>query len=517
MVSERMNRILECAHYQAFYFIFYGGYIPFLLYFPIYLKHIGFNATQVGVISGIRPLFQSIATPLLVLIGDRLRSRKLLFIASSLIAIVKLICLFLLLKPSHQQCVVTTVEYANDTRTVTKHSFVIVHKLSKRDVMDRWSPQGKNQDDTTLKENFDENGETQLHYPTKVLLGYKGEHVAVKWQENDGNNAIHGMNKTEPENPERNNTIFNPNITKANYTTVAKRNHSKTEYRISNDETEVRHLFYSLLVVVLICDIFDAAMFTLVDHSCIDHQRQNYGFSRLWGTLGWGCMAPAIAIVLHVAPHELCGRMVDTYHYVFIFAIVFFNISLLVGSHLDLDADFSDMKVKKVHGTRSNFHYGIFLIVFAYAGFCNGFLFTFVNWFIDSIGGSAAIMGVATGCKCIIDVVLFFLLRKIIDYVGHVPTISLGLVGHIAVFFIFSRTTSPWVVILIEIMHATFYGFLVSTCAYILDQSVPAGSDLRLQGMYHYHKSLLVVFNIISQQPRIYLIVQLICILVAVY
>jgi hypothetical protein len=155
--------------------------------------------------------------------------------------------------------------------------------------------------------------------------------------------------------------------------------------------------------------------------------------------------------------------------------------------------------------------------VFAYAGFCNGFLFTFVNWFIDSIGGSAAIMGVATGCKCIIDVVLFFLLRKIIDYVGHVPTISLGLVGHIAVFFIFSRTTSPWVVILIEIMHATFYGFLVSTCAYILDQSVPAGSDLRLQGMYHYHKSLLVVFNIISQEPRIYLIVQLICILVAVY
>ena len=70
---------------------------------------------------------------------------------------------------------------------------------------------------------------------------------------------------------------------------------------------------------------------------------------------------------------------------------MFFNISLFVGSHLDLDADFSNMKVKKVHGTRSNFHYGMFLIVFAYAGFCNGFLFTFVNWFIDSIGGSAAI------------------------------------------------------------------------------------------------------------------------------
>jgi hypothetical protein len=94
-------------------------------------------------------------------------------------------------------------------------------------------------------------------------------------------------------------------------------------------------------------------------------------------------------------------------------------------------------------------------------------------------------MGVASGCKCIIDAVLFFLLRKIIDYLGHVPTISLGLVGHIAVFFICSLTTSPCVVILIEIIHATFYGFLVSTCAYFLDQSVPAGSDLRLQGMYH--------------------------------
>ena len=482
MVSERFSRIINYVHYQAFYFIFYGSYIPFLLYFPIYLKHIGFNPVQVGVISGIRPIFQSIATPLLVLIGDKFHSRKLLFIISCLIGVVKLICLFLLLKPSNQQCLVTYVEYANDTKIVTRNSFIIDHELSKRDVMDRWLPQGKNQDDTALKKYFDQ-----------TLLGHKADGKAVKWQENDANgnnkeydNITRRMDKKQSVLPEKNDTILNPNITRSLDIPAGKRNHSKTDYRISNDKFEVRRLFYSLLVVALITDTFDAATFTLVDHSCIDHQGKKYGFSRLWGTVGWGIMAPIIAIVMHNAPHEFCGRMVDTYHYVFIFAIVFFNISLLIGSHLELNTDFAtDIKVKKVHGTRSNFHYGMFLIVFAYAGFCNGFLFTFVNWFIDTLGGNAGIMGAAAGCRGIVDVVLFFLLKKIIDYSGHVPIVSLGLVGYIAMFIAFSHTTNPWLVVVIEFFHAIFYCFLVSTCAYFLNEKVPAGSNVRMQALLH--------------------------------
>lgn len=492
MVSERLRRILRCVHYQAFYFIYYGGYIPFLLYFPIYLKHIGLTATQVGIISGVRPMMQSIATPLLTLVSDRLKSRKLLFVVSCLIAITKLICLFLLLIPSHQRCVITTVEYTNSTPTATKHSsYFINHKLSKREVMHRWLSQERDQGDTRPYEEND-------------LLSHNKGQISVYNHENGIQTENRSMNATNWRGSEmqgRNNTIFNPNITKPAYTsTTIKKNYSETQYHIINDKNEVLHLFYSLLIVVLIFDMFDAAAFTLVDHSCIDHNEQDYGFARLWGTLGWGFMAPAIAVVLHHAPHELCGQMVDTYHYVFIFAILFFNISLLVGSHIDLYANFDDVKMRKVHGTRSNFHYGMFLIVFAYAGFCNGFLFTFVNWFIESIGGNAGIMGIATGCKCVADVVLYFGLRKIIDRLGHVPVVSLGLVGHIGLFFIFSRTTNPWMVIPIEFFHALCFGFLVSTCSYFLDQSVPAGSNVRLQGMFHYTVSAIVLSRLLSDR-----------------
>ena len=484
MVSERVSRVLRCVHYQAFYFIYYGGYIPFLLYFPIYLKHIGLTATNVGIISGVRPMMQSVATPLLTLISDRLKSRKLLFIASCLIAITKLICLFLLLKPSHQRCVVTIVEYTNNTPTVLKHSsYVIKHKLSKREVMHRWLSQEKDLGDPRLSGNFDQNiGKIQRPYQENVLQSVHNHENGVQ----NENKSTKVMNESVSEILGRNNTLFNPNKTRPEYHTTTIKNYSETQYHIVNNENEVSSLFYSLLIVVLIFDMFDAAAFTLVDHSCIDHSEQDYGLTRLWGTLGWGFMAPAIAVVLHHASHEVCGHIVDTYHYVFIFAIVFFNVSLLIGSHIDLYANFNDVKVRKVHGTRSNFHYGIFLIVFAYAGFCNGFLFTFVNWFIESIGGNAGIMGMAAGCKCVADVVLYFGLKKIIDRLGHVPTVSLGLVGHIGLFFAFSRTTNPWIVVPIEFFHAICFGFLVSTCAYFLDQSVPAGSNVRLQGMFHH-------------------------------
>ncbi|XP_028415612.1 major facilitator superfamily domain-containing protein 6-like [Dendronephthya gigantea] len=478
MLTEKLGRILKYFHYQVFYFIFYGGYLPFLFYFPVYLKHIGLNTSQVGLVSGIRPVFQSIATPLLVLIGDRLHSRKLLFIVSSFVTITKLICLYLLLRPSHQQCVVKTVLYTNSSRTVTQHSFLIEHKLSKRDVMDRWSAQGKNQQDRVLEAS---KSEKRLYHVRKISSAFKREEnheMSVKTDDNDenaGNDLIAISNETKNENPER---FDDNNITKHGQ-------HSETEHYIINNEIETRNLFYSLLAVVLITDMFDAAMFTLVDHSCIQHQRESYGYTRLWGTLGWGLMTPVIAVVLHSVPHEFCGNIVDTYHYIFIFAIVFANISLIVGSHLGLDAEFKEVKVRKVHGTKSNFHYGMFLIVFAYAGFCNGFLLTFINWFIESIGGNASIMGVARGCKCIVDVILFFLMGKIIEYFDIVLVISVGLVGHIAVFFMYSCVTNPWLVVLIEVAHALFYGFLVSNCAYLLDQATPAGSNLRLQALLH--------------------------------
>ena len=479
MVSERLRRMLTCVHYQAFYFIYYGGYIPFLLYFPVYLKRIGFTATQVGIISGVRPMMQSVATPLLALISDRLKSRKLLFIVSCLIAISKLICLFLLLKPSHQHCVVTTVEYTNNTPAVVKNSsYVISHKLNKRYVMHRWLPQEKNQDDTRLNGSFDKTNPYQENVNNKELISVYNHENGIP-DENKSMNATNGTN-SRISGGSTNNTIFNPN------TTTRKKKYSENRYHVVNNEDEVPRLFYSLLIVVMILDMFDAAIFTLVDHSCIDHHEQDYGFARLWGTLGWGVMAPAIGAVLHNAQHEVCGQTLDTYHYIFIFAIVFFNISLLVGSHIDFYANDNDVKVRKVHGTRSNFHYGMFLIVFAYAGFCNGFLFTFVNWFIESIGGNAGIMGIATGCKCVADVMLFFGLRKIIDRLGHVSTVSLGLVGHIGLFFIFSRITNPWMVVLIEFFHAICFGFLVSTCAFFLDQAAPTGSNVRLQGTSYY-------------------------------
>lgn len=474
MVSEKVYRVLKFVHYQAFYFIFYGGYIPFLLYFPIYLKHIGLNAAQVGVIGGVRPIFQSIATPLLVLVGDRLRSRKLLFVISSLIGIVKLICLFLLLKPSYQHCVVTTVEFANKTRiVVSEHRYVIQHRLNKRDVTDQWSPNGKNQDEYILTEHFEQNDvENRSYYPN--VKGKNGKSVK-------GGSAGIDRRNNESVNAEKINTLLHPLNATQSENSTSKGNSVRKEYRIINDE-EVRRLFYSLLVVAVVTDLFDGAVFMLVDHASLENHRQDYGFSRLWGTLGWGLMAPTIAIVLHSAPHELCGYMVDTYHYVFIFAIVFFNLALLLGSHLDLRADFQEMTVNEVQGTKSNFHYGVFLIVFAYAGFCDGFLFTFVNWFIDSLGGGAGIMGVAVGCRCVVDLGLFFLLRKMTDRIGNVPVISLGLVGHVAVFFMFSRATNAWMVVCIEVVHALFYGFLASTCSVFLHQSVPTGSNIRLQG-----------------------------------
>lgn len=469
MFSKKVREILNWTHYRVFYFVFYCGYIPFLLYFPLYLKHIGLNAFQVGIISGVRPLFQGLATPLLISISDRLNSRKILFICSSVIAILKILGLFLFLRPSKQRCVMNSVKYTNNTRIQVKRSYVIEHKLSKRAVMLRW-PTDTWQSGNLAARTGEDRKESYL---VKTLQ-------SMAFKNRDTRNFLHSAenkrgNKTF--SVEHNLVITNSSI--ANTTT-----RDVVEYTVSNDEEEVAILFYSALIVALISDMFDAALFTLVDHSCLKNKGQNYGLTRLSGTIGWGLMSPIVAIVIHENQREVCGKMTDAYHYIFIFALVISNISLLIGSHLTLDGNFANYKIKKIGSPRSNFQYGILLMIFSFAGFCNGFLLSFVNWFIDSLGGNAIIMGLATLCKSVTDVLLFFLLRKLVEFAGFSSIISIGLVGHIAVFVVYYLVSNPWIVIAIEVFHTLFYGFLVSTCSYILDLYIPAGADFQLQSKY---------------------------------
>ena len=440
--------------YKAFYFVFYAGYISFLLYVPVYFKYLGLSAIYVGLLNGVRPLMQTIGAPLWGVMGDRFRIRKIIFIMAFVVMIVKTM-MFLLFRPENTICVVT---YYNSSQNVIRNeTYAVKHRIMKR-----WTS-FKNPNLRTMPL-FDKNSQQNELDLDIVNEGF--------------------MNKSSDANTE------DPSIQGDGRTIVKKYYDYSVHYRLIYDDKESTRTFFFILLLVICGDAFDAAVFTLADTSCLDTLgSENYGYYRLWGSAGWGIMSPIIGFTIARITRDYCGITAGSYFIIFYFYLGFMYLGLLFGSHFEFSYKHNDHVHQTVKSALLNFHYGVFLFVTFYAGVCYGFLLYFVNWYIDSLGGTAIVMGTATACKSIMDVLGFFLSGRIIDAFGHLNVVTISLVAYIGAFVSYSYVEEPWYAVPIEVLHAGAYALVWSASVSYLNKAAPAGSSATVQGLYRFLKT----------------------------
>ena len=457
--------------YNAFYFSFYAGYAPFVMFRPVYFKYIGLSPVFVGLLCGLRFVLQSTGTPLLILIAERLRSRKLMFVISYIVLMAKLLIIFIVLRPQHQVCVINHIG-----EKATQNTFVIHHVLLKRDLTQNWNETAEDAEilwGVSTIEN-------------KTLSNATVRPVIAAFQET--RNAT--PTTVSPTFFYKNNSNTNSEITKksTNIFTIAPKA-GVTEYIIYNNKAELFRIFTCLLILVLLSDAFDATMFTLVEESCsTSTDADHYGQAQICGTIGWGIIVPNIGIIIYYFNQEICGMYIGSFHFVFYFAFGFLTVSALCGLCLDFPSPTNDVLSRKVQGPSSNFQYGMFTFVSSYSGFCNGFLLTFTYWFIDSLGGSAVVMGLTTGCRAVVNIIVGVVLARMIEYIGHQVIIHIGLVCHIVVFVIYFLIKWPLLVLVAEVFNATIHITTTRTCASFLSTKGPTGSSPKMQGKRYYAK-----------------------------
>ena len=452
--------------YKVFYFVFYAGYISFLLYVPVYFKYLGLSAIYVGLLNGIRPLMQTIGAPLWGVIGDRFRIRKIIFIVAFVVMTVKTM-MFLLFRPENTMCVVTY--YNSSSKSIIRNETYVI----KHDIIKRWAnPNGRTL--LFLDENTDISKQVDLNTltsPKSLITVNKG----LTDMSNDMN--IEQQTRREREALDWEDGLADERTIVKNY-----RDHS-VRYKIVYDDEESIHIFFWILLLVVCGDAFDAAVFTLADTSCLDTLgSENYGYYRLWGSAGWGIMSPVIGFAITHITRDYCGTKAASYFIIFYFYLGFMYLGLLFGSHFEFSYNHNDHVHQTVKSALLNFHYGIFLFVTFYAGVCYGFLLYFVNWFIDSLGGTAIVMGTATACKSIMDVLGFFFAGRIIDVLGHLNTVTFSLLAYIGAFISYSYIAEPWFAVPIEILHAGAYALVWSASVSYLNKAAPAGSSATVQG-----------------------------------
>lgn len=468
--------------YKAFYFVFYAGYISFLLYVPVYFKYLGLSAFYVGLLNGIRPLMQTIGAPLWGVLGDRYRVRRIIFIAAFVIMTVKTM-LFLVFRPQNEICIVT---YYNSSKKMVKNtSYVIEHGITKRSTLP-FSELNQRLSADAVGDKL--NDASRKSGPGRTLAGLRDLRPGVRESKSAGkgkDNANLLSSQKSTINKRRAvyaNTSYDEDT--SDNTLFKKRDGYDVKYTTVRDDKEITYIFIPILLLIIFGDAFDAAVFTLADTSCLDSLgSENYGYYRLWGSAGWGIMTPIIGFVISHFTVDKCGVSVGAYFCIFYFYLGFMYLALLFGSHFEFNYEHNDLVNKTVKSVLLNFHYGVFLFVTFYAGFCYGFLLYFVNWFIDSLGGSALIMGTATACKSVVDVLFFFLAGKIIEYLGHLNTVTVSLMAYIGAFVSYSYVTEPWYAIPIEVLHSGAYALVWSSSVSYLNKAAPAGSSATVQGI----------------------------------
>ena len=441
--------------YKAFYFVFYAGYISFLLYVPVYFKYLGLTAIYVGLLNGIRPLMQTIGAPLWGVIGDRFRIRKIIFIVAFVVMTIKTM-MFVLFRPENTLCVVT---YYNSSHIIRNDTYVVKH-----DIIKRWTDS-----------NFNKNTGISKRVGLDTLTSPKHHNIV-------NNNFMEMSNDMSIAQETRNERAALDSVEDERTLVKNFRGHS-VHYKLIYDDEESTHIFFWILLLVICGDAFDAAVFTLADTSCLDTLgSENYGYYRLWGSAGWGIMSPIIGFTITHLTRDYCGTNAGSYYIIFYFYLGFMYLGLLFGSHFEFSYNHNDHVHQTVKSALLNFHYGIFLFVTFYAGVCYGFLLYFANWFIDGLGGTAIVMGTATACKSIMDVLGFFLAGRIIDCLGHLNTVTVSLIAYIGSFISYSYITEPWYAVPIEVLHAGAYALVWSASVSYLNKAAPAGSSATVQG-----------------------------------
>lgn len=506
---------------KAFYFFFFSAFGSLFPLLAVYFKQMGMNATQCGLLIGIRPLVEFISAPMWGGIADRFRKGKVILLSSLACWIVFTLSLAFV-QPPASSCIdyndTHHVLYQPDTGQRDKRSVsdwaqvmaeenILPPRIDRRHVITELPPIGKSR-----------NKAKQL--PPNYIVG------------KSPNTVEYTLNYDQ----ERHTSYISPPF-------------SSIVYKYE----DVQEVFFLLLLLIVIGEYFSAPAITLADSATLSYlgdESDNYGRQRMFGSLGWGVAMFFVGIVLDHStsfPNHPCGPYEKERNYTICFATfsVLMGCAFISATQLKFEYEpgpqdeivlkpvvmnseaskpitIEDIapgipvarppkEEEKVPETaKSNvfaqttrklpelwavlrsfatLRYGAFLCVTWFMGFGIGLVFTFLFWHLQDLGGTPTLFGVASVINHVSEIFAYFFSFRFIRQIGHVKVLCIGLIGNVCRFLYISWLKNPWWVLPFEFIQGVTHAAVWAACCSYITQATP--SNLRssaqgvLQGLHH--------------------------------
>ncbi|XP_068878072.1 major facilitator superfamily domain-containing protein 6 isoform X2 [Aphelocoma coerulescens] len=504
---------------KVFYFFFYSAYGSLYPLLPVYYKQLGMSPSQSGLLVGIRYFIEFCSAPFWGVVADRFKKGKIVLLFSLLcwvlfnlgIGFVRpatLRCVPKGLPPAHPtnaSSLLTTIpQNASMSSPLTTVSAASPKVRGRRDLVTS-SP-------VTLETTGTPNPEITFLLPTQSN--------DVDFVLENSTHLILRNITTSPASPGN----ATPSTTPASISTKPM---PSDQAVLVYDQQEVEAIFLLILLVVIIGEFFSASSVTIVDTITLQYlgkHRDRYGLQRMWGSLGWGLAMLSVGIGIDYTHTEVAiegqgckAPEYKNYRIVFIVFGVLMTMALIVATqfrfhytHFKQDEKRKEVEVSQVDRNASNessdntptsmsqsqsfsfwdlikllcsIQYGSVLFVAWFMGFGYGFVFTFLYWHLEDLNGTTTLFGVCSVLSHVSELTAYFFSHKLIELVGHIRVLYIGLACNTARYIYISYLENAWTVLPMEVLQGVTHAAIWAACISYLSAAVPPELRTSAQGI----------------------------------
>ncbi|XP_072197823.1 major facilitator superfamily domain-containing protein 6 isoform X2 [Excalfactoria chinensis] len=505
---------------KVFYFFFYSAYGSLYPLLPVYYKQLGMSPSQSGLLVGIRYFIEFCSAPFWGVVADRFKKGKIVLLFS-------LLCWVLFnlgigfVRPATLRCVPKGLSPAHPTNasslltTVSQNTSV----SSPLTTVSTASPEVR--------------GKRDLLTSRPVTLGATGTATPqvtflLPTQSSDVEFALENSTHFMLRNTTITTSLGNvtPSTTPSATTTKPM---PSDQAVLVYDQQEVEAIFLLILLVVIIGEFFSASSVTIVDTVTLQYlgkHRDRYGLQRMWGSLGWGLAMLSVGIGIDYTHIEVAiegqgckAPEYKNYRIVFIVFGVLMTMALIVATqfrfhytHFKQDENKrKEMEISQVDRNASNessdntpttsmsqsqsfsfwdlikllcsIQYGSVLFVAWFMGFGYGFVFTFLYWHLEDLNGTTTLFGVCSVLSHVSELTAYFFSHKLIELVGHIRVLYIGLACNTARYIYISYLENAWTVLPMEVLQGVTHAAIWAACISYLSAAVPPELRTSAQGI----------------------------------
>ncbi|KAK2178027.1 hypothetical protein NP493_565g02005 [Ridgeia piscesae] len=244
-------------------------------------------------------------------------------------------------------------------------------------------------------------------------------------------------------------------------------------------------IFWSIAILYFVGQLTSQPIFGMSDaltYNFLGEKRNKWGRQRLWGTIGWAVFAPISGLLMD---HYNIGG--NHYSTAFLLFAVFMVLTTVFASQYKIsehEAKCSPEVLKAIISLIRKPEAFVLLTLVMIFGVYGGFISSFLFWHLKLMGDVPQVLfGLCLLSSCSLEVVVMFFSGRVFRSIGHANSFSIVCVVFAIRLASYSFVRNPWMVLLIEPLHAITFGLMYAAASTYASRITPPGAHGSVQNI----------------------------------